>query len=231
MPPQSFATVLLTRPSEGSTRFAAMLEGPVILSPLLEPRILPADLPPASSLIFTSPTAVRAAGSPPATHAWCVGDRTAAVARQAGYAARSAAGDAEALFRAILASKEVGPLLHLRGRESKGDLARRLTEAGIPTAEAVVYEMVPRPLTEEARQALRGTSPIVVPLFSPASARRFMAEAPDAAAPLRFACLSDAVAHVLPNDAMAATAARPDAQAMCDLVTLLQRLETLPTEN
>ncbi|MDB6452739.1 uroporphyrinogen-III synthase [Falsirhodobacter sp. 20TX0035] len=219
--------VLLTRPEDGSARFAARLTGHVVLSPLSEPAFLDAPLPPAEGLILTSATAVAALrGARPAPRAWCVGDRTAEAARVAGFDARSAQGDAEALFRLVLDSGETGPLLHPRGRESRGDLARRLTAAGIPTTAVVVYEMTARPLSAEARTLLKG--PVVVPLFSPASARRFLTVA-KAAHPV-FACLSPAVAEVLPPKAVRHVAARPDADAMVELVTLLQRLETAPVQ-
>ncbi|WP_435165201.1 uroporphyrinogen-III synthase [Falsirhodobacter sp. 1013] len=220
--------VLLTRPEEGSVRFAARLKGHVVRSPLLKPRFLEAHLPRAEGLVLTSAVAIMALrGARPALRAWCVGDRTAEVARKAGFDACSAQGDAEALFRLILDSGENGPLLHPRGRESRGDLGRRLTTAGIPTTEAILYEMIPHPLSSEARALLDG--PVVVPLFSPASARRFL-EVAGGARPV-FACLSEAVAAVLPPDAARHVAARPDAAAMVELVTLLQRLETSPVQS
>lgn len=215
--------VLLTRPAEGNARFAALLDGPVLSAPLAEPRFLAPPLPRAEAVIFTSATAVQAlGGAVPAPRAWCVGDRTAAVARAAGFAARSAAGDAEALIKAILAAKETGPLLHPRGRASRGDVAGRLSAAGIPTTEAVVYEMEDRPLSAAARSLLLGA--VIVPLFSPASARRFLRAAPDAR-PV-FACLSPAVSRELPAGAVRHIAARPDATSMAELVRVLQSLET-----
>lgn len=219
--------VLLTRPTEGSARFARRLDGHVVCSPLSEPRFLDAPLPRAEGLILTSATAVAALrGARPAPRAWCVGDRTADEARRAGFEARSAQGDAEALLRLILDSGERGPLLHPRGRESRGDLARRLTGAGVPTTETILYEMTPRPLSPEAQALLNG--PVVVPLFSPASARRFL-DVAGAARPV-FACLSEAVAAVLPPGVARHVATRPDAAAMAELVTFLQRLETSPVQ-
>lgn len=227
---QSRPTVLLTRPLRDSTRFAARLEGPVLISPLTEVRYRAADLPQAAAVIFTSANAVGALGGQrPASRAWCVGDRTARVARAAGFDAISAGGDVESLFDAIRTAGEGGPLLHLRGQDSRGDLARRLTEAGIPTVDVVVYHMASLPLSVAAQDLLAGDGTAIVPLFSPLSAQRFARYAAGARARLVLACLSGAVAAVAPAQ-NTRIAARPDADAMVDLVTALQRLETLPAQ-
>lgn len=221
MLPQCFP-VLLTRPAAQNARFAAMLSGPIVLSPLSEVRFLPVDLPSADCVVFTSETAVMAMrGRLPAPRAWCVGDRTAAAARDAGFDAQSAAGDADALVGAIIAAGDRGPMVHLRGRAARGDVAARLTAAGIPCTELVVYEMRPLPPTDAALALLAGKGPVVVPLFSPAAAVRF-ASVP-ATAPLLLACLSSAVAAAAPPAAAIRIAARPDAQAM---VAAMQSLET-----
>lgn len=199
------------------------LEGRVVVSPLAEMRALLPELPDADCVIFTSQNAVRALGGRvPARRAWCVGDRTAEVAAAAGFDARSASGDADALVTAMIAG-ERGRCLHLRGRVATGDVAARLNAAGIPCAEAVVYEMRDLPPTPEALALLRGDVPVIVPLFSPAGARRVAAI--PATAPLRLACLSPAVAAAAPEGEVR-IAAEPNARAMQNLVAAMQRLET-----
>lgn len=225
MTPQSRAIpVILTRPAAQGDRFAGALRDrfggtvEVILSPLIAPEFLPATLPatPFRAVILTSETGAQAAARLPdlPRAAWCVGDRTAEVARSLGFAATAGGGDAEALVAAILSSGESGPLVHLRGRDSRGAVAARLTQGGIPTAEVEVYAQTPQPLTAAAQAALHGAGPVVVPLFSPRTAALFAGTRPTA--PLFLAALSPAVAAelaALPARRIV-TAARPDAAAM-----------------
>jgi uroporphyrinogen-III synthase len=226
---------LLTRPAAQGDRFAHDLRtrfGPetqIVLSPLLVPDHLTPALPdPVAGVIFTSETGVAAlARLRPANGlpAWCVGDRTAHAARQAGYAARSAAGDAAALVAMILAEAPPGPLLHARGADSRGAVADHLTAAGIRTTEAVVYAQRPAPLTAEARSLLGGVDPVVVPLFSPRSAGLFTAAAAAIAAPAPLW-----VAAISPAVAAAAAALRPARQAVAaspDAASLLDAAEAL----
>jgi uroporphyrinogen-III synthase len=226
---------LLTRPAAQGDRFAEALRarfGPatrIVLSPLLVPDHLSPSLHEAvAGVIFTSETGVaglarlRPADGLPA---WCVGDRTAHAARQAGYDARSAAGDAVALMTMILAEAPPGPLLHARGEDSRGAVAEWLTAAGIPTTEAVVYVQRPAPLTAEARGLLGGADPVTVPLFSPRSAALFAAEAAaiSASAPLWVVALSPAVAAAAAalRPARQAVAASPEAAAVLDAAEAL----------
>ncbi len=223
MPPQSRAPVLLIRPEPQNAGFAARLAGPVVCAPVFTMRRLTPDLPDAAAVIFTSAAAITAPALAP--RAWCVGNRTADAARQAGYVATSANGDADALVAAILASGERGPLLHLRGRDSRGDIACRLTRAGIPTEARVVYDMAPLPLTPAAVALLNGPAPVIVPLFSPAAARRFGVLSAGMRARLLLPCLSPAVAADAPAGDVR-ICARPDAGAMLDTILAMQALET-----
>lgn len=235
MAPQS-RPLLLTRPVAQGKRFAddlvARMPGrlDVIPTPLMEPVFLPFDLPvaPWSAMILTSETGVeaaarcRAAGHSLPRAAWCVGDRTAQAAADAGFDARSAKGDAEALIALILASDDPGPLLHFRGRDARGDIAPRLGAKGRPAHAAIVYAQEPCPLAEAARNALAGTAPVVVPLFSPRSAALFAAQGPFAA-PLWIAAISEAAARAVEtlSPQRCAIAARPDGAAMLAAVEAL----------
>jgi uroporphyrinogen-III synthase len=226
---------LLTRPNAQGDRFADALRarfGPdlrIVTSPLMVRHDLTPALPDdVAGLIFTSETGVAALGRlRPAEGlpAWCVGDRTAQAARQAGYEARSAAGDATALVALILAEAPPGPLLHARGEDSRGAVAERLTAAGIPTTEALVYAQRPKPLTAEARRLLEGADAVILPLFSPRTALLLAAElaAGPALAPLWIVALSPAVAEAAAPLAPArhAVAATPDAVALLDAAEAL----------
>ena len=196
--------ILLTRPTAAAARFAEMLRdrlGPVEIeiSPLL--RIdWTATLPEAEGIpIFTSRNGVEGflrAGGHPAGPCWCVGDATAQVARAAGFTPRTASGDADALVAAILESGAPAPFLHFRGAATRGDVAMRLTKAGRPTADHIVYEQTLCDLTNRARNLLQRETPVILPLFSPRTAAQFT-EVFRGRAPLFIAAMSAAVAAEL----------------------------------
>ena len=230
MAPQSRPIpLLLTRPAAQGDRLAADLAAYLpgalqpIPTPLMEPVFIAPRIPALnwSSVILTSETGVEAAvrlreaGQDLPRAAWCVGDRTARVAQDAGFTATSARGDAEALIALILASNDTGPLLHLKGRDARGDIAPRLVAQGRPTHATVVYAQEARPLTNVAKMVLDGSDPVVIPLFSPRSAALFAAQGPFAA-PLWIAAISPATARVAENlsPQRLCIAERPDSPAM-----------------
>ena len=234
---------LLTRPEAQGDRFADQLrarfgaETEIRSSPLIAPRFIATQLPDSvySGLIFTSETGVAAFRQISADirlPAWCVGDRTAAAARAAGLAAISASGDAAALAEAIRRSAMPGPFLHLRGQDTRGELADTLNFNGITTHEAVVYAQDAQPLNDVAVRLLRGTGPVIAPLFSPRTAKLFAAEAARLAvtAPIWVAALSPAVAREAAAAAPArlATAVQPDAEALLDAIECLLAAPSQP---
>ncbi len=222
---------LLTRPRAQSLRFAGQLrqalgEVSATISPVIEAEWLRPILPEGTfrGVIFTSETAVaasaivKAAGLTLPTTAWCVGDRTAAAARELGFDARSADGDAGALVAMICAQPTPGPLLHLHGEETRGDVAGHLCRAGVPTEGVVVYRQQAKPLTPEACALLGGRGGVAMPLFSPRSAALLLAQlqtVPLRATPVFFA-LSPAVDAELGEAAPGPcfVAARPDVSAL-----------------
>jgi uroporphyrinogen-III synthase len=228
------AVLLLTRPEPAARRFAAEAEqavGPfaqVVIAPLQ--RIVPLGplpaLPPGAALAFTSENGVamavaaglggQAAGGP--RRAYCVGARTAAAARAAGFEARAAEGCADALLAAILADPPPGPIVHLAGRHQRGDLAERLRAAGLPATRIAAYDQQAAEVSDEARAALAGARPVVAPLFSPRSAALLAERMPAAPrAPLLLVFLSPAVAEAWtgPPPLAARVAARPGSADLC----------------
>ena len=188
-----------------SRRFAQELAGvtdlPVVISPLMAPVFLAPPLPegPFRAVILTSETGAQAAGTLRAALpglAYCVGVRTAEAARAAGFEAIVAGGDAAELVATLSGGDETGPLLHLRGRDSWGEIAGTLTKRRIVTHEAVIYDQQEQPLSDEAQGLLAGDAPLIVPLFSPRSAVLFAAQA-QGAERLWLAALSPAVAAAL----------------------------------
>ncbi len=222
--------VLLTRPEDRADRFADELRaafGPdlvIVTSPLLTLTYLSPALPacPFAALIFTSESGVAAYQSlavrPPATRAWCVGGRTAAAARAIGLDAQLGAGDAAALCRAIIAAGEKGPLLHLHGQDTRGDVAQTLTGVGIPTQSCTIYAQNAQPLSPDAQFLLSGPYPVLAPLFSPRTAAVLSSERARLAllAPLWIAALSRAVADavVLQNADRIAISSMPESAAL-----------------
>lgn len=233
--------LLLTRPEAGSARFLAALPDAVRdgVKPLVSPLIAPVAcgqmpaLAEYDAVLFTSQEAVAQVAAraevPPGLPALCVGRATAEAAGAAGFRARSADGDAQALLALVRAQLPVGArLLHLRGTHSRGDVAATLSRAGWPTGEAVIYDQAERPLSAAAHAALSGTAPVIVPLFSPRSAALFAAGFHGTAS-LYVGCMSVAVAQecqTLPARSLH-VCTRPDQSAMVALVERLWREASL----
>lgn len=207
MPPAPRPILLLTRPGDDSERTAARIGADVIVAPILQ--IVPVDhdgaaLAQAPGLVFTSAHAVASAGPGRGRPAICVGERTGQVARDAGFAVIQGAGTADSLVPLIAASPV--PLVHPHGRH----LAQRLAVPGI-----VVYDQRPQPLTARARAALMGARPVVVPVYSPRSARLLAGMAAGARAPLWLVAISDAAAAAWTAPAARrAVADQPSGRAM-----------------
>lgn len=226
---QSAIPVLITRPEPQASRFAADLReafGDAVIpvhTPLMEEVLLSPTLPqgPFAAVVLTSETGVRAAvqlrdaGQPLPKRAFCVGDRTAAVARAAGFDALSAAGAVADLAQLILSQPDEGPLLCLGGQDRAGDLLSLLP--GRQMANFVVYAQKERPLSAAAQAVLAAPGPVLVPLFSPRTARLFVQALPKThLAQLLPVVISDNAAAALPADlaAVAQVAERPDAPGM-----------------
>lgn len=222
--------ILLTRPADQGARFADALRErfglriEITESPLIAPRLITPTLPdgPFDAVIFTSETAVQAAQSLTGLPriAFTVGDRSATAARNAGFAAHSANGDAAALV-GLLTQARPGRVLHLHGQHTRGDVVGHLRRAGLQAEGVVVYTQEPQPLTPLAQHWLDEAQPVIVPLFSPRTATLFPARR-TITAPLWLVALSPAVDHAATfAAARRVTAARPDAPAMLDAVATL----------
>lgn len=227
---QSHAPILLTRPLPQSQRFAQQLAGlarQVVISPLMAVEILPASRPAGdfAAVIFTSETAVLTQMPDLPKRAYCVGKRTATVARAAGFSAQSADGDWRKLYDLILRDHPGGRLLFLHAAEAARDLPNALNSAGLETFSVQVYRQNPQALTADAVAILRQDSPIILPLFSARSAKLFFAEYAriQGTAPIFIAALSAQVAEGI-TAAQLHTAARPDGQAMVEAVAELAGL-------
>lgn len=236
-------TLLITRPEPQAQRFSDDFrqrfgtDWPVVLSPLtairsIEDAVMPAEIP---IVIFTSENAVKAylrQQSGAGKLAWCVGDRTAEAARTGGFEARSGSGDAAGLVRAILASGTRGPVLYPRGADTAFNMENALETAGIRHISVITYRQVAVPPTNEALALVRGSAPVLLPLFSPNGARAAAAALAGCRAPLMIASLSRAVhAATAGLSAMASqTASHPSSDALLNaLQILVKRAKTVET--
>ena len=223
-------TLLLTRPEDGSRRFARAMRDrlghlPTVIAPLIGIELLPPpDVAQDDSYVLTSAQAVAAilAHDLPRRPAWAVGQATADAARKAALPVTVAGGDADALVADMVAAGAKGPFLHLHGLHTRGDVAARLTAAGIPARGAPVYDQPALPLPRDLADLSGG---VVVPLCSPRTARIFAQEWLGSA-PLFVAAMSDAVAAALGDVRCLACviAERPDAEAMAATTESLWRM-------
>lgn len=236
------APVLVTRPQVEAEAFAEALVSrfgarvrPVV-APLLSPRNLNPVLPQRdyAAVVFTSAQAVessRALWPRLPRLAWCVGRKTAQAAAAAGFDARSADGDAKALMSALSANPPSGNTLYLRGVDTSLNLLEEVRKLGISADELVVYVQEQRPLSPMAIKLLQQPDAVVLPLFSPRTARLFRSALPsDCRAQLHVAAMSESVASALDGLPCAglSIARHPDAAAMLDVVESLLADLTLP---
>lgn len=198
--PFSNPIVLITRPDPGAGEFLTALSAAStgafqpILSPAfgyIETAFDPVAQP--HDAVFTSRQAVRAVRAN-GRRAWCVGDRTATVAREAGFDVMNAGGAAEDLIGLIRQEHPRHLLVHYRGEVSRGDVAKNLRDTGLQCDERVVYRKQVLPLTEEASIALGGKEPVLLPLFSPETAHILSLSGPFVA-PLHVVAMSSAVSE------------------------------------
>jgi len=216
--PDNRSTVLLTRPQAQAERFTQALgDVPVLISPLMriEQQPLDVDLTGYCGLVFTSENGVRACLDC-TLPAYCVGDRTAQAAREAGMQAVSAKGSADDLVQMITDREIHGPLLHIRGEHTRGDVAAKLRLQGLRVDEVVGYRQVAQPLSDAAQELLGGESTVILPLFSPRTARLFVTGVDRIRAQVRVVVMSEAVKKALLGSIFndITVARTPDAKAM-----------------
>ena len=232
--------VLLTRPrqdSEDTARLLAEYNIEAVIVPLIEISDiadLSLDLEGVQALLVTSANGVRALARATTRRdipVFAVGDASAAVARQSGFAqVASADGDVAALAALVRdrLAPEDGALLHAAGSAVAGDLAGDLFALGFTVRRAQLYRaQTVDKLPVAAQNALNDGNIDAALFYSPRTAAQFAKLVKDAglAAPCQnivAVCLSQAVAEavdVLPF-AEIRIAAAPDQAA---LIALLMR--------
>lgn len=230
--------LLITRPEPDGARSAEAFRArghEVLLAPLIHIEPVSADLGGAwAAVVITSANALIGFADDARLQALtrlplvAVGDRSAAAARQAGFAeVTSAGGSAQDLIR-LLPSLPVAsgrPLLYLAGADRAADLATELAAAGLNIDTRVVYRAAPlRQFPERASSALAAGRIDGVLHYSRRAAEAYVALASgrlgDAALrPAQF-CLSARIAEALTAAGAAdvRAAAYPTEQSLLQLV-------------
>ena len=173
---------------------------PVVL-PCLAITPLPAKLPPhPAALVITSGQAIPAL--PAALHGvpvFCVGDATAAKLRVAGFTrVESAAGDAEALAKLVIARQVPGLHMLAVGERHGQKLAADLRAAGVSVLRRRVYAVARlRAMPEALRAGLADGNFDGALFYSAETARAFTALKPTGTAAMHAYALSQNVAKGL----------------------------------
>jgi uroporphyrinogen-III synthase len=144
-----------------------------------------------------------------------VGEKTGALAREAGFVPHIGPGDADGLIAGMIATRPQGRLVHLRGKHTRGAVKDRLREAGLDCEDFVTYDQQPQMLNKDAQLALDAQEPVIFPLFSPRTATILREQGPFCA-PVHVIALSKAVADAYGSDTarQVTVAMRPDLPAM-----------------
>lgn len=226
--------LILTRPAAANARFAEQLPESlrsrcaVVQSPLLA--IVPVEVDyevgPEDAVIFTSSAAVPLVPPGRDRRAFCVGEATTAAAHQAGWHAIFCGETSEALLAFLAAYPLRARTWHLAGRHTRGQIAERLTSAGLDVARVAVYDQELVSLSDEAQAVLHGNDPVLVPMFSPRTAAHFARNVTTPQA-LYLLALSPAVAEPLEQlDVQTLEIAEsPTAEAMiCGLEKLVAQI-------
>lgn len=229
--------LLLTRPAESARTFIDRLDPDVLrgvtvcISPLL--RIAPLDVHPDldgfRSIIFTSANGADMAPLGEGRAAACVGDRTALAAQARGWDVRRVARTADDLVQSLLEEPMPQPLLHISGQHRRGEIAQRLSEAGQKADVIAIYDQELIALTDTATELLMADRPVIVPLFSPRTARQFMRSASDLRR-VSVVAISDAVAERVDRERVTdlQVVDVPTSDAMQQTVEMLLRQDSLP---
>ena len=184
--PKRRLQILVTRPRGEADLFAvalAMRGHDAVVAPLLDIVIddaPPLDLAGVQAVLFTSANGVRAFAHTQKIReikTFCVGDATAAAARNAGFGTvESASGDVETLAALVqnrLDPKD-GTLIHATGTAVAGDLAGVLGAEGFDVRRVQLYRAdTATKLPDDAAEGLRNARIDVVTFFSPRTAEIF----------------------------------------------------------
>lgn len=201
-------TLLLTRPIKAAHEFASELNlGPnvdVVFSPLIKIEYLETKHP-FEAAVFSSQNGIVGVGLGRGRSAYCVGEKTADAANNAGFVVKAVEQTAEKLINEIVSNPPQTDIIHFRGEFARGKIAENLTATGITCSEQIVYLQIAQDLSRHAQSLLIGDSRLIVPLFSPRTASLFSQQALELnflqkrAHKIEIVALSNTVANQLPT--------------------------------
>lgn len=227
--------ILLTRAAAQSRRFAQDIAAAcpsctVAIHPMQEIVFTQEalDLSDVSVLAFGSENGVRAFAARSDRRdlvAYCVGPRTASVAREIGLRAICADGAIDDLLALLVANRPAGVVLYVHGQHRAGDLVAGLAAQGIRARAVIAYRQEAIAPAPAMADLIRAARPVIWPQFSPRAAT-MTAQALSEIAPnrapdtLRLPCISAQARAALPQYLWSLTAisAHPNGDAMRDLV-------------
>lgn len=226
--------LLLTRPTAGSDAFwnalapaTRQLVQPIV-SPLVKIVPLFPDINDFGAAIFTSVNGVESCPKGDGRIAYCVGALTTKAALKAGWQAVQKGETAEQLIAELSKSNANTPLTHFAGTNTRGNIAAKLSEAGIKIGYIAVYDQAICLLTDHAIAALSSNFPLLLPLFSPRTAHSF-SDQYKGTAPIHIIALSQDVADQVSdlNWETMTVPKRPTRLAMVDAVQMVTSRVTL----
>jgi uroporphyrinogen-III synthase len=226
--------LLLTRPKAGAEAFWDALDPFTqgIVTPVFSPLLKIIALEPAienfGAAIFSSVNGVLHSPVGNAKKAYCVGVMTTKAAAKAGWDAIQVGETADQLVEALSEMEVSSSLTHFRGVHTRGNIALRLENAGHCAKSLAVYDQRNLLLNQQAVEAQDENFPLLVPLFSPRTARNF-AQQSRGNAQLHLIALSHAVAdEVTGFDMVSSTISTvPTRKAMIDAVQKVARYVAL----
>ena len=184
--PQSYggplSYILLTRPRDQALGFAealvklGVIPKNILIDPIqkIEGVEVSYDFTSVRALLITSANAVAylpadLIGSNLPT--FCVGKATTRAALKRGLMAQHLAATAQGLCNVLSAQVPRGLLLHLRGTHTSLDFEVHFWDTPIEAQNLIIYRQTTQELGFETYKLLRGVDPIILPVFSPRSAR------------------------------------------------------------
>ncbi|RPE64750.1 uroporphyrinogen-III synthase [Pacificibacter maritimus] len=220
-------TVLITRPQDDGVLLAEKIQqrcrdAQVIVAPVLKIEPVHFELPSMKidAIVLTSKHGVEAAAARCLdVPIFCVGDGTQRAAVQAGLNAVSAEGTWVELV-ALIRKSPCKKLLYIRGEHVRVDLCAQLAAAGLETYSVVAYRQIACRFSADVRQEIALQQSIVLPLFSPRSAKIVSQNLDPYTGEITLISLSQAVADAWsgPMASKVICAKVPNSGAMFDLI-------------
>ena len=228
--------LLLTRPRSSAQAFvqtlseAARARLQVVIAPLMEivTTNVTSQIGTGESAIFTSANGVAFAPEGSGRRAFCVGVQTTRHAKDRGWHALQAGDTAQQLIETLLANPPAGPVIHLGGVHTRGDIVQTLSDAGMHARHEALYDQQLLTLSEAGYAALNQSC--IVPVFSPRSAEQLAAQAKGKLTCAHIIALSEAVAAPLRGESCANLTVLPAPQAvyMVKVIEKLSLARSLP---